>query len=77
MKKLIIICFAIAFTGFGFVTYKIRQFIDADQKAQLERMNTRIKQLHDSGYSWEQARKIGATEAGFKPLDSGYNRIQK
>lgn len=39
----------------------------------VERMNTHIKYLHDEeGYSWEAARKIGATEAGFIPMDDDY-----
>jgi hypothetical protein len=36
-------------------------------------MNAHIKYLHDEeGYSWEAARKIGATEAGFIPQDEQY-----
>lgn len=77
MKKIIIICFAIGFTGFGIAIYKIEQLIEADKQAEMERMNARIKELHDSGCSWEEARRIGATEAGFKPVDGQYIRIQK
>jgi hypothetical protein len=47
-----------------------------DEKAldkRIERMNAHIKYLHDEeGYSWEAARKIGATEAGFIPQDEQY-----
>jgi hypothetical protein len=39
----------------------------------IERMNKHIQYLHDEeGYSWEAARKIGATEAGFIPQDDQY-----
>ena len=77
MKKTIIICLAISLTGFGLAIYKIEQIIEAEQAEQLERINARIKELHNSGCSWEEAREIGATEAGFKPVDGQYIRIQK
>lgn len=44
----------------------------------IERMNKHIQYLHDEeGYSWEAARKIGATEAGFIPQDEQYLMLKE
>lgn len=42
----------------------------------LTKMNARIKQLHEFGHSWEEARKLGAIEAGFIPIDAEYKRLK-
>jgi cell division protein FtsB len=51
---------------------------DEKLKQRVEQMNAHIKYLHDEeGYSWEAARKIGATEAGFIPVDADYTSLKE
>ncbi|MFH6944608.1 hypothetical protein [Flavobacterium sp. FlaQc-50] len=73
MKKILIVAFAVGVIALGFV---VREIQDLNFEQRLERMNAHIKYLHDEeGYSWESARKIGAVEAGFIPMDKEYNSL--
>lgn len=74
MKKILFISFAICYFAFGFVMFKIQDVIF---NRRLEEMNAKIKQLHSDGYSWDASRKIGATEAGFIPMDSEYKALKE
>lgn len=52
-------------------------YFDYNFNQRLDAMNAHIKELHEDGYSWEASRKIGATEAGFIPLDDEYRALKE
>jgi len=70
MKKILIVLLFLTAILYSVELYKKHQFTQ-----RVENMNAHIKQLHDDGYSWEASRKIGATEAGFIPVDAEYNSL--
>lgn len=67
MKKILIILLVLNVVLYSVKLYKKHQFTQ-----RVFKMNSHIKQLHEDGYSWEASRKIGATEAGFIPVDEEY-----
>lgn len=70
MKKILIVLLILTAIIYSVKLYKKHQFTQ-----RVEKMNAHIKQLHEEGYSWEASRKIGATEAGFIPVDAEYNSL--
>lgn len=70
MKKILI--YTVIAVCSAVLSFKACEKIDSYFLTQrIERMNKHIQYLHDEeGYSWEAARKIGATEAGFIPQDN-------
>jgi hypothetical protein len=75
MKKILIVSFAVCFVGFIIIVNRISTITF---EKRVERMNAHIKYLHnEEGYTWEAARKIGLTEAGFIPQDSEYKSLKE
>ena len=75
-KTIIIIYFISGLLG-GLAGYGLTKYQEKQFKDKVDKMNAHIKQLHEDGYSWEAARKIGATEAGFIPLDEEYKALKE
>lgn len=77
MKRILI--YALIAIGSAVLSFKACEKIDNYLLTQrVERMNKHIQYLHDEeGYSWEAARKIGATEAQFIPMDDEYNSLKE
>jgi hypothetical protein len=70
MKKILIVLLVL-----NALLYSVKLYKDYEFTQRIDKMNAHIKQLHDDGYSWEASRKIGATEAGFIPIDAEYNAL--
>jgi len=66
---------ALALAGICYCAYDYYQYNKFLKR--VDKMNAHIKQLHEDGYTWEAARKLGATEAGFIPVDEDYKALKE